>query len=130
MSVFDREIVWEIQKHHGLIELSYQPGYENEYLYLPFIRNYNSKIGHLNYHLTDSSIVWAEDLPYCQSRWYTSSFADYKLFSGLKTVGVGIYQTELSNSAYYGNDTKTWQIHYPFNGLDSKEFSLVFNEYP
>jgi len=125
----NKKIVWYIPKNSTMIKVKYSPGYKNEYLYMPFIRNYDMGIGILTYFTTLGQIITATPTNYCKSNWYRSSLADYKLYKGTQTVGTMIFVHDLPfsyYSAYYGADLNTWQMHYPFYDRKSKEISMIF----
>jgi len=125
----NKKIVWHIPKKSTVITVKYNPGYNNEYLYIPFIRNYDLSIGTITYYTINGRIIPATPAPYCESKWYRSSLADYKLYKGTQTVGTMIFVHDLPlsyYSAYYGADLNTWQMHYPFYDRKSKEISMVF----
>ena len=127
------EIVWTIPKNIAAIKVKYVPGYENEYLYLPFIREYNFSSGFATYYTINGEIVTTVPTPYCESRWYRASLVDYKLYKGSQGVGTMIVVHDLPfsyYSAYYGADWKTWQLHYPFKSTKPKVISMAFYDIP
>ena len=125
----DGEIVWTIPKDLAVITVRYVPGYDNEYLYIPFIRDYNLSMGILTYYTVDGRRIIATPTPYCESRWYRSYLAQYELLREGLSVRAMILVHDFPfsyYSAYYGADPKTWQLHYPFDGVKPKEISMLF----
>lgn len=122
------KIKWTILKYSPIITVEYIPGYSNEYLYIPFIRDYSLSIGTLTFYTVDGGSIRATPTPYCESRWYRSYLAQYELHREGNSVRVMILVHDLYPyySAYYGADPKTWQLHYPFDDLKSRKISMVF----
>ena len=118
----DGKLVWEIPKHTTRIKINYTSGDVDNYFYIPFIRDYNSRTGNLDYYLDNGSIVSAENLDYCESRRYSSPLVDYRLYPD--SLGVVMYLGTSLNPAYYGADLNTWQMHYLLR--DDLGISMVF----
>ncbi|RLI99874.1 MAG: hypothetical protein DRP06_02780, partial [Candidatus Aenigmatarchaeota archaeon] len=124
-----RKITWTIYKNTPLIKVEYHPVRNSEYLYIPFIRDYNSKRGILTFFPLTLKIK-SRDLPYCESKGYNAPIVEYKLkdYSAGKTVIVDLgMNTYPQKAKYYGNDSNTWQLHYPMKKANSRTLRMLFH---
>lgn len=127
--VVGREITWTISKKFPKIDVKYKPVNNNEYLYFPLIRDYDLKQGKLTFFTVGNGLVQAQDLPYCESRGYKAPFIYYKIKDDAtgKISGLSIYGNQMPQTVkYYGNDTNTWQLHYPMKQTNQRTFHLNF----
>ena len=120
---------WTIPKYYNLLGLRITPTYDSSYLYVP-LRKAGSA---LEFHTVYGDIFEAQDNPWCISSYSETSVVEY--YQEAEENDMVIFGPRPLRTAYYGNDTASWLLHYPiqdnyvFHGSAdySEMFFLIYN---